>query len=218
MPDTFTSPSRTNNASLLARRTAAVPRGVAQAFPVYAAKAKNVEIWDADGRRYIDFATGIAVLNTGHLHPRVKAAVADQMERYSHVAFQVMAYEPYIELAERLNDAAPGDFAKKTILFSTGAEVVENAVKIARAATGRPAVITFTGAFHGRTLLTLAMTGKVLLYKVGFGPMPGEVYHVPFPIEYHGITADHSLAALENLFKSDVEPTRVAAIVIEPVQ
>lgn len=216
MPDTQTITS--TNESLLRRRQSAVPRGVAQAFTVYAARAKNAEIWDADGKRYIDFATGIAVVNTGHLHPKVTAAVTEQMKHFSHTAFQVMAYEPYIELAEKLNALAPGNFPKKTILFSTGAEAVENAVKIARAATGRPAVITFTGAFHGRTMMTLAMTGKVVPYKSGFGPMPGEVYHAPFPVEYHGVTADDSFAALENLFKGDVEPSKVAAIVIEPVQ
>jgi len=157
------------------------------------------------------------VLNVGHSHPKVKAAVSAQMDAYVHPAFQVMPYEPYVELAERLNELAPGDGPKKTIFLSTGAEAVENAVKIARAHTGRPGVITFTGSFHGRTLLTLAMTGKVVPYKVGFGPMPGEVYHVPYPIEYHGVTADDSLHALEYLFKSDIEPSRVAAIVIEPV-
>jgi len=206
------------NESLLKRRQAAVPRGVGQAFPISAARAKNAEIWDADGKRYIDFATGIAVVNTGHLHPKVSAAIAAQMEKFAHVAFQVMAYEPYIALAERLNALAPGDFPKKSIFFSTGAEAVENAVKIARAATGRPAVIAFTGAFHGRTMMTLAMTGKVVPYKVGFGPLPGDVYHVPYPVAYHGISGDDSLAAIEGLFKADVEPSRVAAIVIEPVQ
>lgn len=206
------------NTSFLARRLSAVPRGVCQAFPIFAARAKNAELWDADGKRYIDFAAGIAVMNTGHGHPRVQAAIERQMKLYSHVGFQVLAYEPYIALAERLNALAPGTTPKKTLFLSTGAEAVENAVKIARAATGRPAVISFTGAFHGRTLLTLAMTGKVVPYKVGFGPMPGEVFHVPFPDEYHGVTASDSLAALEYLFKCDVEPNRVAAIVIEPVQ
>jgi 4-aminobutyrate aminotransferase/(S)-3-amino-2-methylpropionate transaminase len=218
MRETETTTTVSANQSLLCRRQAAVPRGVAQAFPIHPVRALNAEIWDADGKRYIDFATGIAVVNTGHLHPRVKAAVAAQMELYSHVAFQVMAYEPYIELAERLNALAPGDFPKKTILFSTGAEAVENAVKIARAATGRPAVIAFSGAFHGRTMMTLAMTGKVAPYKAGFGPLPGEVYHAPFPSGYHGVSADDSLAAIEALFKADIEPSRVAAIFIEPVQ
>lgn len=207
----------TSNASLFARREAAVPRGVGNACRIFPQRALNAEIWDVEGKRYIDFASGIAVLNVGHSHPKVKAAVAAQMEAYAHPAFQVMPYEPYIKLAERLNQLAPGDGEKKTIFLSTGAEAVENAVKIARAHTGRPGVITFTGGFHGRTLLTLAMTGKVVPYKVGFGPMPGEVYHAPYPVEYHGVTADDSLHALEYLFKSDIEPSRVAAIVIEPV-
>jgi len=207
----------TSNASLFARREAAVPRGVGNACRIFPQRALNAEIWDAESKRYIDFASGIAVLNVGHSHPKVKAAVAAQMEAYAHPAFQVMPYEPYIELAERLNQLAPGEGPKKTIFLSTGAEAVENAVKIARAYTGRPGVITFTGGFHGRTLLTLAMTGKVVPYKVGFGPLPGEVYHAPYPIDYHGVSADDCLRALAYLFKSDVEPSRVAAIVIEPV-
>lgn len=218
MTETQTITTGSVNESLLRRRQSAIPRGVAQAFPVSAARADNAELWDVDGKRYIDFGSGIAVVNTGHLHPRVKRAVAKQMELFSHVSFQVMAYEAYIELAERLNALAPGPEPKKTIFLSTGAEAVENAVKIARVATGRPAVVTFGGAFHGRTMLTLAMTGKVVPYKAGFGPLPGEVYHVPFPVEYHGVSADDSFAALQNLFKHDVEPARVAAIVIEPVQ
>ena len=218
MPEKPTATASSSNQSLLARRQASVPRGVGQAFPVFAVRAQNAEIWDADDKRYLDFAAGIAVVNTGHGHPKIKAAVAAQMELYSHVSFQVTAYEPYIELAERLNALAPGDAPKKTIFFSSGAEAVENAVKIARTATGRPGVITFTGAFHGRTMMTLAMTGKVVPYKVGFGPMPGEVYHVPFPVEYHGVTADDSFHALETLFKGDVSPDQIAAIVLEPVQ
>jgi len=208
----------TTNETLLKRRTNAVPRGVRNAFPVFPQRAVNAEIWDVEGKRYIDFASGIAVLNVGHSHPRVRAAVAQQMESYQHLGFQVTPYEPYIELAERLNKLAPGRGKKKTIFLSTGAEAVENAVKIARTHTGRPGVITFTGGFHGRTLLTLAMTGKVIPYKVGFGPLPGEVFHLPFPSAYHGITEKDSFHSLENLFKSDLEPARVAAIVIEPVQ
>ncbi|HSD35587.1 MAG TPA: aminotransferase class III-fold pyridoxal phosphate-dependent enzyme, partial [Alphaproteobacteria bacterium] len=161
-----------SNAELLDRRTRAVPRGVGHATPIYAARAENAEVWDVDGKRYIDFAGGIAVLNTGHRHPKVMAAVQAQLERYTHTAFQVMAYEPYIALAERLNTLAPFKGPAKTILFTTGAEAVENAIKIARAATGRPGVIAFTGAFHGRTLLTMGLTGKVLPYKKGFGPFP----------------------------------------------
>jgi 4-aminobutyrate aminotransferase / (S)-3-amino-2-methylpropionate transaminase / 5-aminovalerate transaminase len=206
------------NAELLARRTAAVPRGVATATPVFAARAENAEIWDADGKRYVDFAGGIAVLNVGHRHPRVMAAARAQLDAFTHTAFQVVAYESYVALAERLNALAPFRGAAKTILFTTGAEAVENAVKIARAATGRSAVIAFTGGFHGRTAMTMAMTGKVLPYKHAFGPLPGEVFHVPFPIAHYGVSVEDSLKALQFLFKADVEPARVAAIVIEPVQ
>lgn len=207
----------TTNADLLARRQAAVPRGVASATPVFAARAENAEIWDVEGRRYIDFAGGIAVVNTGHRHPRVMAAVARQAECFTHTAFQVMAYEPYVALAERLNARAP--IAKaKTVFMTTGAEAVENAIKIARHYTRRPGVIAFTGGFHGRTMMTLALTGKVAPYKTGFGPLPGEVFHAPFPIPHHGIGVEDSLAALDRLFRTDIEPARVAAIVVEPVQ
>ena len=206
------------NAELLDRRNRAVPRGVGHATPVYAARAENAEVWDVEGKRYIDFAGGIAVLNTGHRHPKVMAAVREQLERFTHTAFQVMAYEPYIALAERLNRLAPFKGPAKTILFTTGAEAVENAIKIARASTGRPGIVAFTGAFHGRTLLTMAMTGKVLPYKKGFGPFPSDVYHVPFPIEHQGVSVADSLKAINFLFKADIDPARVAAMVIEPVQ
>lgn len=207
-----------NNALLLSRRIAAVPQGVATATPLFAARAENAEIWDANGDRYIDFAGGIAVLNVGHRHPRVIAAVRDQLDHYTHTAFQVVAYEPYVALAERLNALAPFSGPAKTILFTTGAEAVENAVKIARAATGRPGVIAFGGGFHGRTLLTMAMTGKVMPYKRSFGPLPGEVFHLPFPIPHYDVTVEDSLRALSLLFAADIEPSRVAAIIIEPVQ
>jgi 4-aminobutyrate aminotransferase/(S)-3-amino-2-methylpropionate transaminase len=206
------------NSDLLARRNKAVPRGVAHATPVYADRAENAELWDVEGKRYIDFAGGIAVLNTGHRHPKVMAAVKAQLERFTHTAFQVLAYEPYIALAERLNKLAPFKGPAKTILFTTGAEAVENAVKLARSATGRSGIIAFTGAFHGRTMLTMAMTGKVLPYKKSFGPLPAEIYHLPFPIPHHGVTVEDSLKALQFLFKADIEPQRVAAIIIEPVQ
>ena len=170
-----------------------------------------------EGRRFIDFAGGIAVLNTGHRHPKVMASVAAQSERFTHTAFQVMAYDSYIELAERLNNLVPIENAK-TLLMNSGAEAVENAVKIARAHTGRGAVIAFNGAFHGRSLLTMGLTGKILPYKAKFGPFPGEIYHAPFPIEHHGISMEQSLSALEWLFKVDVAPSQVAAIIIEPVQ
>ncbi|ARP82875.1 4-aminobutyrate--2-oxoglutarate transaminase [Bordetella genomosp. 8] len=206
------------NESLQQRRLAASPRGIGVACDFYAAKALNAELWDVEGRRYIDFAAGIAVLNTGHRHPRVTRAVAAQLECFTHTAYQVVPYESYVSLAERINALSPGAHAKKTAFFTTGAEAVENAVKIARAATGRPAVIAFGGAFHGRTLLTMALTGKVAPYKVGFGPFPADVYHVPFPNALQGVTPDDSLQALQRLFKFDVEPSRVAAIIIEPVQ
>lgn len=207
-----------SNADLLARRQNAVPRGVASAYPVFAARAENAEIWDVEGRRFIDFAGGIAVLNTGHRHPKVVKAVEEQLAAYTHTCFQVTPYEPYVALAERLNGLAPFRGPAKTIFFTTGAEAAENAVKIARAATGRPAVIAFTGGFHGRTMMTMALTGKVLPYKKKFGPMPAEVFHVPFPVADHGVTTADSLRALEFLFRADVEPSRVAAIMIEPVQ
>ena len=206
------------NALLLSRRAVAVPQGVATATPLFAERAENAELWDADGARYIDFAGGIAVLNVGHCHPRVIAAVRDQLDRYTHTAFQVVAYEPYVALCERLNALAPIAGPAKTILFTTGAEAVENAVKIARAATGRPGVIAFGGGFHGRTLLTMAMTGKVLPYKRSFGPLPGEVFHLPFPIAHYGVGVEDSLRALSLLFAADIEPSRVAAIIVEPVQ
>ena len=208
----------TANAELLARRQSATPRGISVATEIFIDKALNAEIWDVEGRRYIDFAGGIAVLNTGHRHPKVMRAVYDQLERFTHAAYQVTAYEPYVALAERLNALAPFKGEAQTALFTTGAEAVENAIKIARAATGRSAVIAFTGAFHGRTLLTMAMTGKVAPYKKKFAPLPAEVYHVPFPIAHYGVTVEDSLKALEFLFKADVDPDRVAAIILEPVQ
>ncbi len=206
-----------SNQDLKARRMAALPRGLASQTSVYADRAENAEIWDVDGRRYIDFAGGIAVLNTGHRHPKVMAAAAKQSERFTHTAFQVMGYDGYIDLAERLNAAVPIKNAK-TLLMNSGAEAVENAVKIARAATGRGAVIAFNGAFHGRSLLTMGLTGKIVPYKAKFGPFPGEIYHAPFPIAHHGITEEQSLNSLQWLFKTDVEPSSVAAIIIEPVQ
>lgn len=206
------------NADLLHRRQAAVPRGVSVALPVFADRAENAELWDVEGRRFIDFAGGIAVLNTGHRHPKVIAAVQAQLERFTHTAFQVAPYEPYIALAERLNALAPFKGPAKTVLFTTGAEAVENAVKIARIATGRPGVIAFAGAFHGRTLMTMALTGKVVPYKKHAGPMPPQVYHLPFPVAEHGVSVADTLRALDQLFRADIEPEQVAAIIFEPVQ
>jgi 4-aminobutyrate aminotransferase len=207
-----------NNAELQQRKDAATPRGVGVMCQFYAERALNAELWDVEGRRYIDFAAGIAVLNTGHRHPKIVAAVEAQLGKFTHTCYQVVPYESYVSLAERINAATPGAHAKKTAFFSSGAEAVENAVKIARAATGRGAVVAFSGAFHGRTMMGMALTGKVVPYKVGFGPFPGEIYHVPFPIELHGVGTADSLAALQTLFKADVDPQRVAAIIVEPVQ
>ena len=206
------------NKELLARRELATPRGVGMQTTVFADKARNAEIWDIEGNRYIDLAAGIAVLNTGHNHPDVIAAVKAQMERFSHTCFQVVPYDVYVELAERINKAAPGPTPKKTMFLNTGVEAVENAIKIARKHTGRSGIIAFSGAFHGRTMMGMALTGKVVPYKAGFGPFPAEVFHVPYPIEYHGVSVADSLDAIETLFKSDVEPSRIAALIIEPVQ
>jgi 4-aminobutyrate aminotransferase / (S)-3-amino-2-methylpropionate transaminase / 5-aminovalerate transaminase len=206
------------NADLVLRRKNAVPKGIATAAPIYVERAQNSTLWDVQGNRYVDFAGGIAVLNTGHCHPKVIGAAKAQMERLTHSAFQVAAYEPYVALCERLNTLAPINGKAKTILFSTGAEAVENAVKIARAATGRSGVIAFSGGFHGRTMMTMALTGKVVPYKGAFGPMPAEIYHAPFPIARYGIDVQASLNALNHLFRADIAPKQVAAIIIEPVQ
>jgi 4-aminobutyrate aminotransferase/(S)-3-amino-2-methylpropionate transaminase len=206
------------NAMLMARRNAAIPRGVGHSHQIFIAKADNAEIWDVEGRRFIDFAGGIAVLNTGHRNPAIIDAVKAQLDLYTHTCFQVLAYEPYVELAERLNAKAPGNFAKKTLFLTTGAEALENAIKIARAHTGRSGVITFSGGYHGRTMFTLGMTGKVMPYKTGFGPFPGDIFHARFPTELHGVSVDDAIASVEHIFKNDIEATRVAAIVIEPVQ
>ena len=200
------------------RKNAAISRGVGMTTQVYADRAENAEIWDRDGRRYIDFAAGIAVVNTGHRHPKVIQAVKDQLDRFTHTCHQVVPYENYVALAERLNDLVPGDFEKKTIFATTGAEAVENAVKIARCHTGRNGIVAFAGGFHGRTFMGMALTGKVQPYKAGFGSMMPDVWHLPFPNDLHGVTQDEALAALDRLFKADVDPARVAAIIIEPVQ
>ncbi|MGE5260795.1 MAG: 4-aminobutyrate--2-oxoglutarate transaminase [Actinomycetota bacterium] len=206
------------SAELHERRQAAVARGVSNATAIYAKRAKNAEIWSEDGKRYIDFGAGIAVVNTGHQHPRIMAAVEEQMKAFSHVCFQVTPYESYVRLAERLNAIAPVAGPAKSMLVSTGAEAVENAVKVARAYTGRPGVVSFSGGFHGRTLMGMALTGKVVPYKKGFGPFPADVYNVAFPNTYHGVTSEQSIAALKALFKYTADPSSIAAIIIEPVQ
>ncbi len=206
------------NAEVAKRRDDAISRGVGMMTQIYADRALNSEIWDIEGNRYIDFGAGIAVVNTGHCHPRVMAAVTEQLGRFTHTCHQVMPYEPYIRLAERLNELVPGNFPKKTIFVTTGAEACENAVKIARIATGRNAVIAFGGGFHGRTFMGMSLTGKVEPYKKGFGSMMPDVYHVPFPMEVHGVSAADAMKGIEKLFKADLDPSRVAAIVFEPVQ
>lgn len=200
------------------RKNAAISRGVGMTTQVYADRAENAEIWDKDGNRYIDFAAGIAVVNTGHRHPRIVEAVRAQLDRFTHTCHQVVPYESYVALAERLNALVPGDFPKKTIFATTGAEAVENAIKIARYHTRRPGIVSFAGGFHGRTFMGMALTGKVQPYKAGFGPMMPDVWHLPFPNPLHGVTAEDAMKALQQLFKADLEPARVAAIIIEPVQ
>ncbi len=203
---------------LTERHQQATPRGVAVLCDFYADRACNAELWDEQGRRHIDFAGGIGVLNSGHLHPQVAAAVQAQMQRFSHTCYQVVPYALYVEVAERLNALVPGTHARKTAFFTSGAEAVENAVKIARAYTGRSGVISFDGGYHGRTHMTLGLTGKVAPYKLGFGPFPAEVYHAPYPDTLHGISESAALAGLERLLRCDIDPSRVAAMVIEPVQ
>ena len=204
-------------ASLLDRRSRAVVRGLSSAHPIFADRAAGARLWDEDGREYLDFASGIGTLNLGHAHPRVLAAMRAQLERFTHTCFQVVQYEGYVALAERLNALAPGDFAKKTLLLSTGAEATENAIKIARHATGRSAVVAFRYGYHGRTLLALSMTGKVAPYRQNFGPYAPEVYHAPYPYPLHGVDADAAIGALHTLFETEVAPQRVAAIIVEPV-
>ncbi len=206
------------NSDWQVRKEAAIARGQGNVAPVYIDRADDAEMWDVEGKRYIDFGTGIAVCNTGHMHPDVKRAVLDQLDRFSHTCVMVTPYDSAVELAERLNQLAPGATPKKSIFVTTGAEAVENCVKIARAYTGRRGVIAFNGGFHGRTMLAMGLTGKITPYKNLFGPFPGEVYHAPFPIPYHGITEEDSLQALDNLFHCDIAPSDVAAIIIEPVQ
>lgn len=206
------------NEDLRRRQCAAVPRGLSLAHPLYVSRASNAELWDVEGRRYIDFCGGIAVVNTGHCHPRVLGVVESQLRRFTHTCIQVVAYDSYVRLAERLNALAPGPAPKKTLFLSTGAEAVENAVKIARASTGRTGIIAFAGAFHGRTMMALALTGKVQPYKTGFGPYPAEVFHAPYPCALHGISVDDAIAGFERVLKSEIDPQRVAAVIVEPVQ
>jgi len=207
-----------DNALLLDARAENVPRGVVTAHPIVIAKGKGSEVWDVEGNRYLDFVGGIGVLNVGHSHPAVINAVTRQLQLVSHACFQVAAYPGYIELAKRLNKLIGRGEEFKSVFFTSGAEAVENAVKIARAHTNRPGIIAFDGAFHGRTLLGVTLTGMSQSYKQNFGPFPGDIYRVPFPNAFHGVSEADCLKALNTLFAVQILPERVAAIIIEPVQ
>ncbi|TCW16544.1 4-aminobutyrate aminotransferase [Raoultella sp. BIGb0138] len=207
-----------SNSEFHRRRLSATPRGVGVMCQFFARSAENATLTDVEGQEYIDFAAGIAVLNTGHRHPALVAAVQQQLQRFTHTAYQIVPYESYVSLAEKLNELAPVTGPAKTAFFSTGAEAVENAIKIARAHTGRPGIIAFSGGFHGRTYMTMALTGKVAPYKLGFGPFPGSVYHVPYPSVQQGIGTQDAITAIERLFKADIAASQVAAIIFEPVQ
>jgi len=206
------------NADWLKRQRAATPRGLAIQCDFFADKAENALLWDIEGNRYIDFGSGIAVLNTGHRHPRIVAAIEEQLGRFTHTAYQVVPYSSYVELAEKLNERVPGPGPKKTAFFTTGAEAVENAIKIARYYTQRPAVVAFNHAFHGRTLLGMTLTAKVTPYKKGFGPLADNIYHAPFPNQQQGVSVQEAKNQLATLFATTVDPEQVAALIIEPVQ
>lgn len=208
----------TSNQSWQERKQHVIARGMGNLSPIYVEKAENAYVWDIEGRRYIDFAAGIAVNNTGHSHPRIVEAVKAQLDKFSHTCAMVTPYTSFVELAEQLTERAPGNSEKKAMFVTTGAEAVENAIKVARAHTGRSGVIAFKGGFHGRTNMTMGLTGKVAPYKAGFGPFPNEIYHVAYPNAYHGISVQDSLQGLNDLFACDIEPSRVAAIIFEPVQ
>ena len=206
------------NAQWQERKDAAMARGEGNLAPIFIDRAEGSEVWDVEGKRYLDFGTGIAVVNTGHLHPKVKSAVAKQLDHLSHSCIMITPYASAVELAERLNALAPGDTPKKTMFVTTGAEAVENAIKIARSHTGRRGIVAFDGGYHGRTMMTLGLTGKVAPYKTRFGPFPGEIYRAPYPIEGHGISEEASLKALDTLFRTDLDPADCAAMILEPVQ
>jgi len=207
-----------SNESLKARRDEACPVGLPSKSGIYAARAQGAELWDVEGKRYIDFIGGIGVLNVGHAHPKVVAAIKKQAEEFIHTAFGIAQYESYVEVCEKLNRFAPGETPKKTALFNSGAEAVENSVKFARQITGRPGVIAFAGAFHGRTLLATTLTGKSKPYKVGFGPYVPAVFHAPYPDEYHGVSVADAIAGVDHIFKTTIRPEEVAAMIVEPVQ
>ena len=206
------------NKDLQNRKDKVFARGQGNVYPVFIEKAKNAELWDIEGNRFIDFGAGIAVCSTGHSHPKIVEAVKNQVENFSHTCIMLNPYEVAVELAEKITKLAPGNTEKKAIFVTTGAEAVENCVKIARAHTKRRGIIAFNGSYHGRTNLTMGLTGKIASYKNAFGPFPGEIYHLPFPTKFNGVTVKDTLKALKNLFKVDILPEDVAAIIIEPIQ
>ncbi len=208
----------TTNAEWQVRKEKAIARGQGNLAPIYIERAVNAELWDVEGNRYIDFGAGIAVTNTGHTNPKVTKAVIDQVEKFSHTCVMVTPYDTAVRLAEELNELAPGNSPKKTTFVTTGAEAVENCVKIARAYTGRRGLIAFNGGYHGRTNMTMALTGKIAPYKSKFGPFPAEIYHSAYPNEYHGVSVEEALKTLDMMFKVDIAPEDVAAIIIEPIQ
>ncbi|MEM6650294.1 MAG: 4-aminobutyrate--2-oxoglutarate transaminase [Pseudomonadota bacterium] len=216
------SPEGTNefpsNELLVARRSDACPDGLPSKSGIYADRAEGAEMWDVEGNRYIDFIAGIGVLNVGHRHPKVQEAIKTQLDKVVHTCFGVAQYEPYVALAERLNALMPQEAAYKTLFMNTGSEATEHVCKFARRITGRPGLISFEGAFHGRTLLATALTGKSAPYKIGFGPFPADVYHAPYPNEYKGLSTQGALNCLQHIFDTSIRPEDVAGIIIEPVQ
>ena len=207
-----------SNLEFEARRDNAVARAVSFSSTFVAERAENAEVWDVEGNRYIDFCGGIGCQNVGHRNPQVLAAIKDQLDYLTHTCFQVTPYKSYIELAERLNALLPGDFAKKSLFFSAGGEAVENAIKIARYYTRRPALITFTNGYHGRSYMGMALSARMVPFKEGFGPFPGEIYRLPFPDDFHNVTIEDTKRAFDTLFRSDCRLDQIAAIFFEPVQ
>lgn len=207
-----------NNEDLNSRRDANVARAIAYSSTFIAARAENSEIWDVEGNRYIDFCGGIGCQNTGHRHPRVVAAIEQQLRTLTHTCFQISPYESYITLAERLNALAPGDCAKKSLFFSAGGEAVENAIKIARYFTRKPGIITFTNGYHGRTYMGMGLSARMTPFKTGFRPFPTEIYRIPFPDSFHGVSFDAAVNAIDTLFRSDADPGAIGAVIFEPVQ
>ena len=207
-----------SNQEFEARRDKAVARAIAYSSTFVADRAENAEVWDVEGKRYIDFCGGIGCQNVGHRNSRVVTAIKDQLDRLTHTCFQVTPYKSYIELAERLNALLPGDFAKKSLFFSAGGEAVENAIKIARYYTRRPAMITFTNGYHGRSYMGMALSARMVPFKEGFGPFPGEIYRLPFPDDFHNVSLEDTKRAFETLFRSDCPPDQIAAMFFEPVQ